>query len=85
MKTEDKRPFAAGDRVKYSARFLKNIGTHPTDELWRVRGTVQGEPYQIGPLRMVKVQWDDEDEPRPILTDNVCKKGELSHRTAVLD
>jgi hypothetical protein len=81
----DKREFKVGDEVKYSAQFLKNIGCGPTDELWFDRGFVESEPRTISEgYRIVKVRWIGEDEPKSINCENLCKKGELSRRTAVL-
>jgi hypothetical protein len=78
----DNRVIELGGRVKYSAVFLRQIQAPPTDDLWRLTGTVRAV-REVGGLRLVTVEWAD-GTAGPILSDNLCLAGELSRRTACI-
>jgi hypothetical protein len=65
--------FKKGDRVMYAAKFLKNTGQHTGDAPFAI-GTVQsvGGPLHKGSKSsVVTVKWDDDDEPRNVLSCNL--------------
>ncbi len=67
--------FAIGDRVGFSAEFIRSVGAGPTDDLWRKHGVVVG---YIGD-RMVRVKFDGEETPRTISACNLAKPGGLRY------
>lgn len=60
-----------GDRVCYSARFLRSIGCYTGETAFR-RGTLValGEPFAT-------VQWDDDGETMCVRLDNLAVVGSL--------
>ena len=52
-----------GTRVRMKAAWLKQIGTHPTDDLWRMVGTVIGSK-KVGDKTLIRVLWEGEEEPK---------------------
>lgn len=68
----------AGDRVCYTARFLRSIGCYGGDTAFR-RGVVTPEGSDMGP-EFVKVRWDDdpEGEAKLVRAVNICKVGSLA-------
>lgn len=67
----------AGDRVAYSAKFLRNTGMI-VGSAGKRRGTVLDSPETLGgldPERFVAVLWNGDTEPMVILADNLAKPG----------
>lgn len=59
-----------GDRVAYTRYFLKAIGSFPTDEAWRLHGTVTEVKEPIA-----YVLWDGEDKPKAVGLTNLAHPG----------
>jgi len=63
-----------GDRVAYSAQFLRSIGCQ-TGELPAARGTVR-EVSQLGSITLASIDWDrPEDLPQRVAVANLAKVG----------
>lgn len=63
----------AGDRVAYSAAFLRSIGAQ-TGDAGFVRGTYQGE-QKVGQRMFARVLWDGDDEPKLVCRPNIAPVG----------
>jgi hypothetical protein len=63
---------AVGDRIAYSARFLKSIGAQ-TGELPQLRGEIRGFK-KMGAKTLVDIVWDDGSDSRA-LVGNIAKVG----------
>lgn len=64
---------AIGDRVMYSARFLRSIGAY-TGDLGLARGVVVAlKP--VGRLVLASVDWHDDDIPRYVHAGNLWPVG----------
>lgn len=75
-----KTSFQIGDRVAYSAKFLRSVGDY-SHESASMRGTVQGVRRIPGmKFDHVKIAWDgDTDELRSgALACNLCKVSQLA-------
>lgn len=68
------RSFNTGDRVAYTAHFLRSIGCH-TGEWPRLRGTIQALVYETKETRLYSVKWDTDPEPATINAFNLAKVG----------
>jgi hypothetical protein len=71
------QPINAGDRVMYSARFLRTAGIY-TGEIPFMRGTVK-ELKTIGKHQFATVQWDgsDDEDLRTLRTENLTRADSL--------
>jgi hypothetical protein len=68
--------FQVGDRVAYTAAFLRSCGMYDHDSASR-RGTVlTAEARKQGP-HVLSVMWDDQTEPWSVLSCNVILKDKL--------
>lgn len=56
-----------GTRVRFKASHLRSMGVHPTDDLYRLQGTVVGT-REVGHSTVARVRWDDDEEPKSALT-----------------
>ena len=66
-----KRSIQAGDRVQYSARWLRSTGTH-AGPICFVVGTVQTIRGYGSGCRIATVSWDDDPgEPLPVAVANL--------------
>jgi len=66
-----------GDRVRYSARFLRSIAAY-TGDLGHARGVVR-ELHQLGRrgCTLATVDWRDGDIPRRVNVANLWPEGKL--------
>lgn len=62
-----------GDRVAYSAQFLRSIGAY-TGDLPHARGVVESVQV-LGNCQLVTVRWDDTELPGRVLACNLAKVG----------
>lgn len=67
------KDFAIGQRVGFSADFIRSVGSGPTDDLRRKHGVVVGH---LGD-KLVRVKFDGEEEPRAVSACNLAKPGTL--------
>ena len=74
--------FKSGDRVMYSAAFLKATFQHVGDIPFRV-GTVAEVFEHISPTagQYLTVLWDGKDEPKGVLACNLVLKSEIAKET----
>lgn len=68
------KPLAVGDRVAFSAAFLRNTGQ--PFETAQMRGTV-GQIDDIGGSRLCRVTWN-EGCPTSVLDSNLARVGSLA-------
>ena len=64
-----------GDRVAYSANFLRSIGAQ-TGELGQARGTIQAiERLAKCGVELAHVKWGSPDVPERVNVKNLCRVG----------
>ncbi len=64
-----------GDRVQYSSPFVRSCGC--SKEIADLRGTIIEVKKKVGKSYHVKLQWDDEDELRGCLSENLHLSGKF--------
>lgn len=62
-------PPQVGDRVKYSRKFLRSIGTF-TGEMPFARGTVRATE-KLGEITLAVMDWNDDDMPEKVNVNNL--------------
>ncbi len=69
------KPTNIGDRVRYSAAFLRSAGLYTGKEAFRI-GTVTSLVNHGGTFVIAKVKWDDEPEYEThVLASDLAVKG----------
>jgi hypothetical protein len=65
------KPLAVGDRVAFTAPFLRNTGQY-TGDVPRARGTVAAL-VPLGDTMLAEVDWNTPDMPRRVHVANLCR------------
>lgn len=71
--TERVQPIKVGDRVAYSAAFLRSTGQH-TGDIPHAKGTVT-ELKQLGEVTLAVIEWGNPDIPEKVNVKNLCHVG----------
>jgi hypothetical protein len=69
------RTFEVGDKIAYTADFVRGPGGY-SDDVGKRRGTVVGHhKLAFGDRTFPRVKWDDEDNTALVHPKNICRVG----------